>query len=664
MTAETGGRKWPAIVSKVASLMRERDWAATSLGVVSGWPRALTCVVDLMLINPTPMLLYWGPQRIQLFNDAAIPLLGGEGSRGLGHSAPATWHEQWDLEPHIFDRVLTGLPQSFEDRFHPTRQDGVVRSGYYTLSLSPLVDDDSKATGVLMLAFDTTRQRSESRYAFLLTLTDAVRKSQDTVDLIATASELLGRYLHAGQVAYAEIDERCEYATIARDWNDKEIPGNAARHRLKDFGPAFIADLKYGADIIIGDVREDPRTATPAALATFERVSIAAVLNIPIIRHDRLVAVLAVHSRTTRRWSEADASVAKEVANRVWTAVERNRAELALQYSEARFRQFGEASTDLLWIRDAQMLEWEYVSPAFEAIFGEAPGILTSTDFESRWTHLIHGGDRSRVFANLARIQAGERVHHEFRIRRAVDAESRWIQSTDFPILDESGTVRHIAGIARDVTEQKETSDRMRILLSELDHRSRNLIVVIGSIVKRTLAASHSLEAFKDTFEARLAALGRVNALLVGPGQVGRVTFAALLQAIFRGHGLEGELQQSQQIRLVGESNIELKPAHVQTLGLALHELLTNALKYGALTVPTGLLEVRWAMGVGYDNPLNIEWLETHIPDNPGSNQQWRGYGRELIEEALPYQLQAVTAFYLNAGSLKCTIRLPNMAAS
>jgi GAF domain-containing protein len=157
---------------------------------------------------------------------------------------------------------------------------------------------------------------------------------------------------------------------------------------LEEFGPAFIADLANGNDIVIEDVRLDPRTSTPEALATFRRVSIGAFLNIPLIRHGRLAAMLAVHNRLARCWSGTDVSVAREVADRVWTAVERNRAEVALRYSETRFRQFGEASTDLLWIRDARTLEWEYVSPAFADIYGEAPGSLLNADFENHWGNL------------------------------------------------------------------------------------------------------------------------------------------------------------------------------------------------------------------------------------------------------------------------------------
>jgi two-component sensor histidine kinase len=208
------------------------------------------------------------------------------------------------------------------------------------------------------------------------------------------------------------------------------------------------------------------------------------------------------------------------------------------------------------------------------------------------------------------------------------------------------------------VTSEKETSDRMQILLAELDHRTRNLIVVIGSIVKRTLAASDSLQDFKNTFDPRLTALGHVNALLLRPGQGGRVTFDALLKTVFRGHGLEGDLKNSPQIRLSGEKDIQLKSSHVQTLGLALHELLTNAMKYGALADEAGKLNISWILSVGYDLRLDIEWLESRVPIASNATLHTRGYGRELIEEALPYQLKAVTSYDLRPERLRCTISL------
>jgi PAS domain-containing protein len=136
-------RVWPSVVSEMGSLIRGMDWSATPIGVVDRWPQALRSTVDLMLATPVPMIVLWGRERIQIFNDAAVPLLGEEHPRALGMPAGPYWHEQWDLDPQALGNVLAGRPQVFEGRFHLTSKEGTLTPGWYTLSFSPLVDDAS-----------------------------------------------------------------------------------------------------------------------------------------------------------------------------------------------------------------------------------------------------------------------------------------------------------------------------------------------------------------------------------------------------------------------------------------------------------------------------------------------------------------------------------------
>jgi PAS domain S-box-containing protein len=132
-------------------------------------------------------------------------------------------------------------------------------------------------------------------------------------------------------------------------------------------------------------------------------------------------------------------------------------AEERLRASEELFRQFGEASSDVLWVRDADTLRFEYVSPAFEAVYGVGRGRVPGDgDGDggdlARWASLIVPEDRGAALGNIARVRAGERVTHEFRVARPSDGKVRWIRDTSFPILDEAGRVRRVGGIGRDVT--------------------------------------------------------------------------------------------------------------------------------------------------------------------------------------------------------------------
>lgn len=355
-------------------------------------------------------------------------------------------------------------------------------------------------------------------------------------------------------------------------------------------------------------------------------------------------------------------------------ATERRATLEALRNSEARFRQFGEASADVLWIRDAPSLAFDYVSPAFEEVYGVPLGQVLSGNHLRRWLGTILAEDRGPVLGALRRVRAGERVQHSFRIR-CPDGRVRRIRSTDFPLRDEEGRVERIGGISHDATEEIELQDRLRVLLAELQHRTRNLMGVVRSVTDKTLASSRSLPDFRDRIRDRLNALSRVNGLLSRLDGDQRITFDELFETELMAHGVLATGEQPSQVTLEGPEGIPLRSSTVQTLALGLHELATNALKHGALSRPEGRLEVRWAL-VGTPESgqrLRVDWRESGagaagaldgvpaggLPPDGAVAPGRGGYGRELIERALPYQLGAETAFELTPEGARCTITLP-----
>lgn len=314
---------------------------------------------------------------------------------------------------------------------------------------------------------------------------------------------------------------------------------------------------------------------------------------------------------------------------------------------QTRFREFADASPDALWILDAKTLALEYAGPAFERLFGVSPTRTMSVRGADLWLDLILEEDRPGVVAAYNRTRAGERVRHEYRIRRAGDGAVRWIGATDFPLFDAPGAAAHIGGIASDITQAKGALARNEVLVAELQHRTRNLLAVVASIASRTLRLGGDYAAF----ESRLAALSRAQGLIGGDASEA-VDVGELVRRELAAH-TEGQDGQAR----IGGPPAALRPDQVQTLALLLHELATNAVKYGALAQPQARLEVSWEIETnGAGRSLRLAWRESGVRMEPTER---RGFGRQLIERVAAGALGARTYYSLDPGGVACVLELP-----
>jgi two-component system CheB/CheR fusion protein len=200
-----------------------------------------------------------------------------------------------------------------------------------------------------------------------------------------------------------------------------------------------------------------------------------------------------------------------------------------------------------------------------------------------------------------------------------------------------------------DVTDMVHAEDRQNVLIAELQHRTRNLLAVIQSIAQQTLTRDPAL----DTFTSRLAALGRLQGL-IGEADGNLINLGDIVQLEFEALGTAHHDRIA-----IGGPVVPLGLRNVQTMALVLHELTTNALKYGALKDENARLEVRWSIeSAGQGNQhLSLSWIERGVqavPDKPKT-----GFGRQLIEKALRFTLQARTELKFNADGVSCHIEIP-----
>ncbi|MBE9607062.1 PAS domain-containing protein [Acetobacteraceae bacterium H6797] len=327
-------------------------------------------------------------------------------------------------------------------------------------------------------------------------------------------------------------------------------------------------------------------------------------------------------------------------------------AEAALRESEEMLRQFGNASSDGLWIRTAATLVFDYASPAMETIYGVTREALKADP--RLWAALIVPDDRADALDHFNRVLAGEALVHEFRILRPSDNSFRWVRSVGFPLFDERGRVQRIAGISSDVTTEKQLAQHQAVLLAELQHRVRNVMAIVRSIIRRSAQTADGLDDYVSQLSGRIATLARVQALLTHAGNRG-----VQMERMIRDE-LAAQSQHEGQYELSGP-DILLSPKISEVLTLVIHELTTNALKYGALSVPEGRVRVTWAVEQGKDASwLRMDWSEEGAPARqPGAQPPRKGFGTELIEKRIPYELRGLGSLEITPEGAQCCLQLP-----
>lgn len=658
---------WPASSGEMAALIRKFEWGRSPLGPLDRWPQSLRSAVELILPCGFPMIVLWGPELIQIYNDEYRLLMGRKHPGGLGQRTKDCWPEVWHINQPIYDRVWGGETVTFEDALYPLRRSGELEDIWLTLTYSPLRDDGGRIAGVLVTIFETTARKiaeqgrdrfqarvkvSEARQAYLLKLADALRRLGDPVEVQLVAARHLGQHLGASRVAYAEDYGDGERVVLARNYTDG-VPGIEGTYRYADYGEELTREMRAGRAVVRPDIANDP-TLSAAEKQAHVVLQLGATLNVPLVKTGRLVAIFAVHYASAHAFTDEEIDLVRETAERTWAAVERARAEAALRENEERFRQFSESSTDMLWIRDAESLQFEYVSPAVEQIYALSAKSVLAGDSHENWPDFIVAEDRKKALEAMDKARQGEKSSSEYRIERP-EGSVRWIRSAVFPLRNTEGRVARLGGIDQDITDEKEAAQRLQVMVEELKHRTRNLLGVVQGIAHQTMRSSKDLQEFEGAFSDRLHALGQVQDLL------SKADDADVPMTAVVGAELDALAAGDLKYRITSEGpDLRLQNSAVQMFSLALHELATNARKYGALAQSGGRLSVRWSIRkLDQEEPrLEFEWRETGLDIVPGEPTA-RGYGRYLIERALPLALGGETSYAFTPDGLRCEFSFP-----
>jgi PAS domain S-box-containing protein len=279
-------------------------------------------------------------------------------------------------------------------------------------------------------------------------------------------------------------------------------------------------------------------------------------------------------------------------------------------------------------------------------------GLTIDDSLEFQWLDAIHPADREHTVACWREAPTKGEYNVQHRIRRAATDEYRWHQTRAMPINRDDLAGTEWVGTSTDIHELRTLQDKQKVLLAELQHRTRNLLAIVQAIARQSIRSVPTKEQFYQDLSGRLRSLGLAQRLLSNTEHAG-ISLRELIELELSAHG-QASGEAGDRITLQGPL-AELTPETVQILALALHELTTNALKYGALAQSSGRLAIAWE--TENDDHIRLRWRESGVSMPPDRSK--RGYGSQLIEEALPYQLGAQTQLDFTDDGVNCELVIP-----
>jgi PAS domain S-box-containing protein len=320
---------------------------------------------------------------------------------------------------------------------------------------------------------------------------------------------------------------------------------------------------------------------------------------------------------------------------------ERKRSETALRESETRFRLAAAAIQGIVCDVDIDRgLVW--YSDGLKRVLGIWPAELPTA--KEWWLEQIHPEDRPRVAEDRLLQDEPEASHldREYRVRHA---DGHWVhvEERSFVVRDQSGQPQRLIGVLTDISERKAAEAQQALLMREVDHRARNALTIVQSLVRLTRAPSQ--RAFVEAVEGRVAALARTHSLLAS----NRWRCADLRTVIADElAALSGEPG----IRIIGPS-VDLRPEAVQPVTMLVHELATNAVKHGALSMIGGRLVVSWQKD--REGTLQVTWDETGGPRISSAPIE-AGFGSTLMQSVVRDQLGGQLECLWRECGLRCEI--------
>ncbi|MDS7594039.1 PAS domain S-box protein [Agrobacterium tumefaciens] len=587
----------PATTLCVIELLETIDWSATPLGPRSSWPSCLNAAINIMVASHAQIVIFWGPEFVALYNDVYAPTIGDKHPNAFGAPAREYWRELWDDLQPLLKRVLEqGETVAAKDRPFYIERHGYPETVYFDISYSPVRDEANVVRGVFCIVNETTdRIRSDA----------ALRNSEERLRAIFSQS--------AAGIALRDLSGKL----ISVNGRYCEIVGRAARELMG----TRIEDITYSEDLARNNELTQQLMGTGQSFDIEKRYvrpdeSLVWVTNsVSAIRDDdgRIMQSVAIVIDITERKKVQE--IEKHLASMIASS---NDAILGIDLDMA----------ITSWNAAAKRL---YGYDEREAI-GASVLMLVPDDRQEEEPSILN------------RIRSGLVVEPYETKRICKSGRIVEVLLSVSPILDASGRVIGASKVAHDISARKEAERLQSLLTNELHHRVKNILATVIAVARQTLGRDQSNRDSVDAFTSRLTSLSRAQDLLIHGDWCHADLRSVVMQAISP-YPID--------VFEIDGPRVPLPPKAVISLSLALHELATNAAKYGALSVPEGRISIAWQDDVNASK-LRILWKERGGPHVVFPKR--RGFGSTLVERLLTAELRGDAEIVYSQDGVVCTI--------
>lgn len=562
------------------------------------WDPAVQAALALLLASEAPIVLFTGPQYRAWYNDACLALVDGQYAAAPGQPAGAQGLPFWgDLGPLLDQVRQTGAPVTARDQRLEIARSGALETICVDIACSPVRDAGGEVAAVFCILSETTPRVEALR---------GLHEDDSQMQAIFTgAATGLCTVSHTGRILtvnqhFAGMLGLTVAGLTGRNLRDLIDPRDwqdnwLARHHAD--GALRPVELRY--------LRADGR-----------RIWVSQAMSV------------IEDSREPQGWTFC--LLISDITARRLGEIEMRRMAAIIEGSDDAIMAVDLELKITSWNRGAQRL------------YGYAEGEVLGRSVEL----LLPPGGEAEEARILERIRSGSRLEPYETTRICRNGHAVQVSLTVSPIYDDAGEVIGASKIARDISARREAERMQEFLLYEMKHRVKNILATVLALARQTMGKLGLPEYV--TFRDRIHALSRTQDLLTRKGS-GSVAVAALVREVLAPFAPE-------QFRITGPA-LQLPGGAVLPVTLALHELVTNATKYGALSVPGGVVEISWQITPGSPDQATIIWRESGGPKVAPPRRA--GFGTVLIRDLLASSLRADITLEFPETGAAFTARFP-----